>query len=138
MRFRYVEAFFFARLPTLCLHKKLHQPKSAASGVKKSNKIRVLDGGQGRDRTADTRIFSPLLYQLSYLAVCAYCVPLSALRHHAGKRPFYHDLRARPHWMSHPAHVDHLILLIWSCLGGCLTIMEVHDEASNWSVFLAQ
>jgi hypothetical protein len=26
-------------------------------------------GGQGRDRTADTRIFSPLLYQLSYLAV---------------------------------------------------------------------
>src|SRR5512135_3519381 len=24
--------------------------------------------GQGRDRTADTRIFSPLLYQLSYLA----------------------------------------------------------------------
>ena len=25
--------------------------------------------GQGRDRTADTRIFSPLLYQLSYLAL---------------------------------------------------------------------
>ena len=25
-------------------------------------------GGQGRSRTADTRIFSPLLYQLSYLA----------------------------------------------------------------------
>ena len=24
-------------------------------------------GGQGRSRTADTRIFSPLLYQLSYL-----------------------------------------------------------------------
>jgi hypothetical protein len=24
--------------------------------------------GQGRGRTADTRIFSPLLYQLSYLA----------------------------------------------------------------------
>ena len=24
--------------------------------------------GQGRSRTADTRIFSPLLYQLSYLA----------------------------------------------------------------------
>jgi hypothetical protein len=28
-----------------------------------------LDGGQGQNRTADTRIFSPLLYQLSYLAV---------------------------------------------------------------------
>ena len=26
-------------------------------------------GGQGRNRTTDTRIFSPLLYQLSYLAV---------------------------------------------------------------------
>ena len=29
----------------------------------------VFAGGQERDRTADTRIFSPLLYQLSYLAV---------------------------------------------------------------------
>ena len=29
----------------------------------------VLGGGQERDRTADTRIFSPLLYQLSYLAM---------------------------------------------------------------------
>ena len=28
-----------------------------------------VDGGQGRNRTTDTRIFSPLLYQLSYLAV---------------------------------------------------------------------
>ena len=27
-----------------------------------------ITGGQGRNRTADTRIFSPLLYQLSYLA----------------------------------------------------------------------
>ena len=27
------------------------------------------DGGQGRNRTIDTRIFSPLLYQLSYLAI---------------------------------------------------------------------
>jgi hypothetical protein len=28
-------------------------------------------GGQGRNRTVDTRIFNPLLYQLSYLAaVC--------------------------------------------------------------------
>jgi hypothetical protein len=28
-----------------------------------------LTGGQGRNRTTDTRIFNPLLYQLSYLAV---------------------------------------------------------------------
>ena len=26
-------------------------------------------GGQGRNRTTDTRIFSPLLYRLSYLAM---------------------------------------------------------------------
>ena len=30
--------------------------------------ISIVFGGQGRDRTGDTRIFSPLLYQLSYLA----------------------------------------------------------------------
>ena len=27
------------------------------------------DGGQGRNRTTDTRIFNPLLYQLSYLGI---------------------------------------------------------------------
>ena len=35
---------------------------------KNPNKIGGFIGGQGRDRTGDTRIFSPLLYQLSYLA----------------------------------------------------------------------
>ncbi len=37
---------------------------------KKANRegLAVLGGGQGRSRTADTGIFSPLLYQLSYLA----------------------------------------------------------------------
>ena len=29
----------------------------------------LYSGGQGRNRTTDTRIFNPLLYQLSYLAV---------------------------------------------------------------------
>jgi hypothetical protein len=29
-----------------------------------------LNGGQGRSRTADTLIFSQVLYQLSYLAGC--------------------------------------------------------------------
>ena len=32
-------------------------------------RLPLLYGGQGRDRTGDTRIFSPLLYQLSYLAI---------------------------------------------------------------------
>ena len=35
----------------------------------------VLSGGQGRNRTIDTRIFSPLLYQLSYLAICLNGMP---------------------------------------------------------------
>jgi hypothetical protein len=38
-------------------------PQKAAKG-NNSNKI---NGAQGRNRTTDTRIFSPLLYQLSYL-----------------------------------------------------------------------
>ena len=38
----------------------------------------VIIGGQGRNRTTDTRIFSPLLYQLSYLAT-------SLLRNHLHK-----------------------------------------------------
>ena len=43
----------------------LHQKrKSASTDALFFNK----NGGQGRNRTADTRIFSPLLYQLSYLA----------------------------------------------------------------------
>ena len=33
-------------------------------------------GGLGRDRTADTRIFNPLLYQLSYRARTATCSKL--------------------------------------------------------------
>jgi hypothetical protein len=34
----------------------------------KWSKVKEIGGGQGRNRTTDTRIFSPLLYQLSYLA----------------------------------------------------------------------
>ena len=34
--------------------------------------VRERSGGQGRNRTADTRIFSPLLYQLSYLATLGF------------------------------------------------------------------
>ena len=31
--------------------------------------IKYLNGAQGRNRTTDTRIFSPLLYRLSYLGI---------------------------------------------------------------------
>ena len=35
------------------------------------------ESGQGRARTADTRIFSPLLYQLSYLTIIAFAMRIS-------------------------------------------------------------
>ncbi len=48
------------------------------------------NGGQGRNRTTDTRIFSPLLYQLSYLALVLQSadadfqsLPTLSLRDHA-------------------------------------------------------
>jgi hypothetical protein len=44
-----------------------------AQAKKKPRFLRIwalLFGGLGRDRTADTRIFNPLLYQLSYRAIC--------------------------------------------------------------------
>ena len=40
--------------------RKTRKPRQKSAGVI------LLQGGVGRDRTADTRIFSPLLYQLSY------------------------------------------------------------------------
>src|SRR5690349_6470344 len=40
---------------------------TSLAGTRRSS-IFTLFNGQGRNRTADTRIFSPLLYQLSYLA----------------------------------------------------------------------
>jgi hypothetical protein len=38
-------------------------------GTKKAALLRPLKRGVGRDRTADTRIFSPLLYRLSYRTI---------------------------------------------------------------------
>ena len=46
------------------LGRSLEQEKAAGS----RGGFFVRNGGQGRNRTTDTRIFSPLLYQLSYLA----------------------------------------------------------------------
>ena len=40
--------------------------RSAGEGGRFSDAV---NGGQGQNRTADTGIFNPLLYQLSYLAV---------------------------------------------------------------------
>ncbi len=51
------------------------QLKAMAGGFDQHRKEGAMNGGQGRNRTTDTRIFSPLLYRLSYLAsndICQY------------------------------------------------------------------
>ena len=40
---------------------------SVASDSETANEIEDVNGAQSRNRTSDTRIFNPLLYQLSYL-----------------------------------------------------------------------
>ena len=70
---------------------------------KKGNSFRVTlgsSGGQGRNRTADTRIFSPLLYQLSYLAVMVGFLliePSPDLNQSFLKLSNFRSLRALPH-----------------------------------------
>ncbi len=44
------------------------------------SKIEKLFGGATRNRTGDTRIFSPLLYQLSYGTIMSFCISLFRLR----------------------------------------------------------
>ena len=43
----------------------------AAAGWRTIIAVSGKNGAQGRNRTTDTRIFSPLLYQLSYLGLNA-------------------------------------------------------------------
>jgi hypothetical protein len=52
---------------TVCVHFRFHFAgiRRPNSGVRHAFPM----SGQGRDRTGDTRIFSPVLYQLSYLAI---------------------------------------------------------------------
>jgi hypothetical protein len=46
-------------------------------------------GGPGRNRTTDTRIFSPLLYRLSYQAIIAAFVRQSSKSANFGSRALY-------------------------------------------------
>ena len=61
--------------PGLCLSRGSPQPGLNQAKNKKprtANRTGLfygIFGGQGRNRTTDTRIFNPLLYQLSYLAI---------------------------------------------------------------------
>ena len=56
-------------MPTSAARWKIHY----AGYVIKKHPVRdrVKKSAQNRDRTSDTRIFSPLLYQLSYLGIVA-------------------------------------------------------------------
>ena len=56
------------------------------------------DGGQGQNRTVDTRIFSPLLYRLSYLAIVVYYLNRTAktsLLYYADFQPAFTPLYPR-------------------------------------------
>gem|GEM_PF-2604667 len=46
----------------------LASTENACASIRVTISVRE-DGAQGQNRTADTRIFSPLLYRLSYLGV---------------------------------------------------------------------
>lgn len=51
------------------------------------------NGGRGRNRTADTGIFNPLLYQLSYSATIATCCLRCEDAHHSEQAQFEQALR---------------------------------------------
>ena len=82
------------------VYSKLYSRKQFAfdCGKNDGEKTAKLDwnGGQGRNRTADTRIFSPLLYRLSYLSITAstniaparkfFKVFLAPAFHHSGRQ----------------------------------------------------
>ena len=61
---------------------KLKKAASAAQKIKKTASaaiiLKKLSGAQRRNRTTDTRIFSPLLYRLSYLGDKLYGGPSGA------------------------------------------------------------
>ena len=58
------------------------------------------NGAQGQNRTADTGIFSPLLYQLSYLGEVAWPAAVDAQARPAGNYNFVLRLRQAEHAYS--------------------------------------
>ncbi len=87
--------------------------------------------GSGRNRTADTRIFSPLLYQLSYRALLMRIVRLRAFT-----TPDKREIRYKP---SHCSIIESLKLLqtnaprikFCSPLGCCLLSHFVNQFLFN-------
>ncbi len=55
-------------VPFMPFKKTTGNPKLQTGKQKREQQGDTAGGGQKRDRTADTGIFSPLLYRLSYLA----------------------------------------------------------------------
>ena len=61
-------------MPRTRWHTQIWPTPRVARGKARNDKanreqLALKSGGQGRNRTTDTRIFSPLLYRLSYLAI---------------------------------------------------------------------
>ena len=54
-----------------------------------------IHGAQGRNRTVDTRIFSPLLYRLSYLGILRCCMFCSGAKNQYGLV----ETRIFSHWL---------------------------------------
>jgi hypothetical protein len=51
----------------LCDRSRCAVPQTATPEIEIPLSPTAVDGAQGQNRTADTRIFNPLLYRLSYL-----------------------------------------------------------------------
>jgi hypothetical protein len=74
----------------------------------------INNGGQGQNRTADTGIFSPLLYQLSYLAGCG-----NEQRIKPGARP---RVKTRADF---PCRQRRLDIFIQSVITGCAILVLI-------------
>ena len=91
---------------------------SAATAAAMACRLRVENGAQGQNRTADTRIFNPLLYRLSYLGTPNVggtgflgdgSRPVQHPAVNPRRSPFPRGFRGlrglpgRPEWRSHPS-----------------------------------
>ena len=63
----------------IVLHE-IHSSQRSTSLVSKIENELFGNSGQSRDRTGDTRIFSPVLYQLSYLSVAILQIASGSVR----------------------------------------------------------
>ena len=92
-----------------------------------------IDGGQGRNRTTDTRIFSPLLYRLSYLAPVYNCHPMGNRILLPGLPATSTRIWLRPNF----ALCERLVFTPTSCLHSGLSVLWSVDHAPLLGVLYA-